>query len=176
MILKSITTNDISELQKIYVKAYSSVFSNHWIEDGMEQYLHKEAGYIGLKSDIEGVDHLFYFIQHNGANVGFIKLNNFIKDHITSKSNHDSELEKIYMLPEYSGKGIGKQAMKELIGLIRNLGKKQFFLSVVESNDDAIGFYEKLGFEFHSKTRIDEPGFKEELRGMDRMVLKLNRI
>ncbi|CAM1369589.1 GNAT family N-acetyltransferase [Tenacibaculum xiamenense] len=173
MILKSITTSDILELQKIYIKAYSSVFSNHWVENGMEQYLAKEADYMGLKSDIESLEHLFYFIQHNKTNVGFIKLNNTVQDSPIASDQDISELEKIYMLPEYSGKGIGKEAMKELIGLVKELGKRHFFLSVVESNDDAIAFYKKLGFEFHSKTHIDEPGFKEELRGMDRMILKL---
>ncbi len=172
MVLKSITTNDILELQKIYVKAYSSVFSTYWIENGMEQYLTKEADYIGLKSDIESLDHLFYFIKDNTRNVGFIKLNHFTQDP-PSENKDESELEKIYILPEYIGKGIGKEAMRELISLVKGLGKKQFFLSVVESNDDAIAFYKKLGFQFHSKTQINEPGFREELRGMDRMVLNL---
>ncbi len=48
------------------------------------------------------------------------------------------------------------------------------YLCVIDTNRNAIAFYEKLGFVYHSKTRLEEPFFKEELKGMDRMVLNLN--
>ena len=69
--------------------------------------------------------------------------------------------------------GIGKMAMTEIINRVRNHGKKVFFLCVIDTNFSAIEFYKKLGFEFHSKTRLEVPHFREELRGMHRMILKL---
>tara|TARA_B100000809_G_C14980294_1_gene474259 strand:+ start:259 stop:417 length:159 start_codon:yes stop_codon:yes gene_type:complete len=49
-----------------------------------------------------------------------------------------------------------------------------FFLSVIDTNKTAIAFYEKLGFKFHSKTILDVPYFKKELKGMHRMIKYLN--
>jgi ribosomal protein S18 acetylase RimI-like enzyme len=71
--------------------------------------------------------------------------------------------------------GYGKIVMNEIINRILQKGKKIFFLRVIDTNRNAIAFYEKIGFEFHSKTRLEVPHFREELRGMNRMYLKLDR-
>lgn len=46
------------------------------------------------------------------------------------------------------------------------------FLCVIDTNTAAMAFYEKLGFQYHSKTRLETPSFKEQLRGMHRMILE----
>jgi ribosomal protein S18 acetylase RimI-like enzyme len=70
--------------------------------------------------------------------------------------------------------GVGKMALKDIIGKIENKGKKSLFLCVIDTNDSAIAFYENLGFKFHSKTILDIPYFKKELKGMIRMIKYLN--
>jgi ribosomal protein S18 acetylase RimI-like enzyme len=57
----------------------------------------------------------------------------------------------------------------------QTLGKQILFLCVIDTNLNAIAFYEKLGFKFHSKTRLEDSYFKEELKGMNRMYLKLTK-
>lgn len=171
MQLKKIGIHDISELQEVYVNAYVPVFADHWTENGMEFYLERESNTERLKSDVKDADYEYYFIQKNGKNIGFIKTKDKSSDLFPELDN--CELEKIYILPEYSGMGIGKMALTEVIDRARLKGKKLLFLSVIDTNKNAVAFYKKLGFEFHSKTRLEEPNFKEELRGMDRMKIKL---
>lgn len=84
------------------------------------------------------------------------------------------ELEKIYVLPECKGLGIGKLALKEIIYIAEQQGKKNLILDVIDTNRSAIAFYQKLGFEQHGTTILDVPYFKEELKGMNIMVKVLN--
>jgi GNAT superfamily N-acetyltransferase len=57
-------------------------------------------------------------------------------------------LEDLFVLPEYRGKGIGKQMLKHLskLALERDCGR--FEWAVLDWNDPALKFYEKLGADF----------------------------
>ena len=50
---------------------------------------------------------------------------------------------RVVVLPEYRGKGLGKQVMEEAEHWLRELG---FAEAVIESRDVAVGFYEKIGY------------------------------
>ena len=69
--------------------------------------------------------------------------------------------------------GIGKLTVDEILKKAKEFGKKILFLCVLDTNKDAITFYEKLGFKFHSKTILDIPYFKDELKDMNRMYMEL---
>ncbi|TPN85268.1 GNAT family N-acetyltransferase [Aquimarina algicola] len=165
------TINNISELQEICTKAYSQVFADHWTKNGLELYLEHEFGTQRLHSELKNDNVEYYFITKNDENIGFLKINYTSSNKLSDLDN--CELEKIYILPKYSGMGIGKTVMNKIITKIKHKGKKAFFLCVIDTNTNAIAFYEKLGFQFHSKTRLEVTHFKEELRGMNRMCLTL---
>jgi len=172
MKLKKALKSDVNDLKKICIDAYSKNFHNHWNEGGLEWYLEKEFSTERLKSDLADENTEYYFIEHKLKSVGFIKIGNNSNTHLSIENG--VELEKIYVLPECKGMGIGKLALKEIIKRIEKLGKSNLFLSVIDTNVNAISFYEKLGFKFHSKTTLDIPYFKEELKGMNRMIKELN--
>lgn len=162
---------DKSALQEICQQSYSEVFANHWTGNGLELYLEEQFGDNRLNSELINPHYDYFFIKQNDAIIGFLKVNYKTATELSESEN--CELEKIYMLPKYSGMGIGKLAMKEIIKNVKQKGKMLFFLCVIDTNKNAIAFYQKLGFEFHSKTRLEVPNFRAELRGMNRMCLKL---
>ena len=172
MELEKVTINHISELQRVCTDSYSQIFADHWTKNGLELYLEREFGTNRLKSELNDADYQYFFIKKGLENIGFIKVNNKSSSELSELDN--CELDKIYILPEYSGMGIGKMAMTEIIKQVRKKGKNIFFLCVIDTNKNAIAFYEKLGFEFHSKTRLEIPHFREELKEMNRMCMKLN--
>ena len=159
-------------MQGICTKSYSEVFADHWNKNGLEVFLEGQFGSARLKSNLQDVDTEYFFILKGKEKVGFLKVNFRSLDDLSELDN--CELEKIYILPAYSGKGIGKLAMTETIDRLKKRGKELVFLCVIDTNESAIAFYKKLGFKFHSKTRLEIAHFKEELRGMNRMCLKLN--
>ncbi len=172
MQLVKASINEILELQQICRTAYVQVFANHWTDNGLELYLEQEFGSKRLKLELVDDNFEYFFLNENGTNIGFLKINQKSSNEFSELDN--CALEKIYILPAYSGKGYGKMAMSEIIEKVIEQGKKLIFLCVIDSNVNAIAFYQKLGFEFHSKTRLEVPYFKKELKGMNRMVLHLS--
>jgi len=171
MKLKKALLDDLLDLQEICKRAYSQHFADHWVNNGLALHLEYQYGTKRLTAELTDSTIDYYFIQSNKENIGFIKVKMQSSTEFLDLDN--CELEKIYILPAYSGKGIGKKALSKIISNVREKGKRILFLCVIDTNESAIAFYEKLGFEFHSTTRIDAPHFKEELRGMNRMVLGL---
>lgn len=172
MELRKASPADWSALQTICTEAYSANFYTHWNEKGMDHYLDKEFSRERLAQDLTNEFIDYYFIEQDGIPVGFCKLN-ANPDLTLLPFEKAAELEKIYILPAYRGGGIGKLAIKEIIKRVKAQGKKTLFLSVLDTNVNSIAFYKKSGFTIHSKTRLDAPNFKEELKGMHRMVLAL---
>ncbi|HDZ06577.1 hypothetical protein LCGC14_0319220 [marine sediment metagenome] len=171
MKLKKAALKDIVDLKNICIDAYALNFHHHWNEGGLEWYLEKEFSIDRLTSDILDSDTDYYFIEHELKSIGFLKIKNNLKT--DSEFGNSSELEKIYVLPSSKGLGIGKLTLNEIINRTKEKGGENLFLSVIDTNLDAIAFYKKLGFVFSSKTTLDIPYFKEELKGMNRMVKKL---
>ena len=171
--LKKVTKESISELQQICFNAYAQNFADHWNENGLEQYLEKEFGQERLEIELKNSSTFYYYVLLNQKVVGFLKIN--YKPTFRISNDNTCELEKIYILPGYKGLGIGNAALKSIIGKIQKRGNYVLFLCVIDSNIHAITFYKKFGFKFHSKTRLNDSYFKEELKGMNRMYLDLNK-
>lgn len=172
MVLKKASFFDLPALKEICADAYAKNFYHHWNENGLEWYLEREFDEEKLNADLANCQLEYYFIMYHENPAGFVKIRyNATFDRINNKA---VELEKIYVLPEFKGMGIGKAALSEIIKSLKKQGIKTLFLSVIDSNTNAITFYEKQGFAWHSNIRFDLPYFKEELKGMHRMVIDIN--
>lgn len=172
MKLKSVQAESISELQSICKEVYSINFGNHWEEGGLEMYLEAQFGDARMQKDLNDPHVLYFFIEDGGENIGFAKAKLQVgMDEYPQATT--AELEKIYILPQHKGKGIGRKAMTQLMDACKARAMEHLFLCVIDTNYAAQAFYEKLGFRFHSKIRLDAPNFKEELRGLNRMLKSL---
>lgn len=116
---------DAQELQTIARRAYALNFADHWNGDGLELYLDKEFGTERLIKDLNDSDTYYAFIKSEGNSIGFVKMKYLHNLELSEESN--CELEKIYILPEAKGKGIGKLVMNQLISEARDLGKQFYF-------------------------------------------------
>ena len=75
-------------------------------------------------------------IQFCGTDVGFLS---------TANTSDTLNVDQLYILPEYQGKGIGAACMKRIIGNA-NREQKLVTLQVLKINTRAIAFYQRLGF------------------------------
>lgn len=62
------------------------------------------------------------------------------------------EIQSIYVLPEFWGKGYGKALMHGALTQLRQKGFGQIYLWVLDQNKKAQGFYQSLGFAATPKT------------------------
>lgn len=172
MNIKEILPTKLRELQEISQIAYSSNFGHHWDGNGLAIYLEEQFNEERLQRELEDPDIGYYFVEDEGRIVGFAKMK-WASDLPDHPADSCCELEKIYMLPAEKGKGLGRYTVEELIVEAQAKAKTIFFLCVIDTNTAAMAFYQKLGFSFHSKTRLEAPFFKEELKGMHRMFRRL---
>ncbi|MBK0404022.1 GNAT family N-acetyltransferase [Adhaeribacter sp. BT258] len=81
----------------------------------------------------------FYFIQQEACSVGFLSLT------LMNSTEQRYKLNKLYLLPEMQGKGIGKAALDAAAETVQKMGGKVLELNVNKFNP-AKFFYERCGF------------------------------
>ena len=96
-------------------------------------------------------------LTHNGQLAGTAS---FCQSRLTALSGF-GEIVSIYLLPEYIGKGYGKQLLNRCIRELNRLGFTELVLWVLEENQRARIFYEREGFFCTDAYRLDTFGGKE---------------
>jgi ribosomal protein S18 acetylase RimI-like enzyme len=85
-------------------------------------------------------NHTYFCIASNAMDIGFLDV----------ETNHPEEanmqIHKIYVLPEFHGKGIGFQLMKKAKDFA-NESQMQSMSLQVNRNNKAVDFYKRFGFE-----------------------------
>ena len=170
--IQQMKLSDLATLHKVCCEIYSQNFYEHWDEGGLEQYIDNVFGVDTLENELTNKNIQYYIAFIKQEPVAFMKINLF-SNLPGLDMEKGIELDKIYILPELKGMKIGKRLLDVAFGIASIAKKEIFWLSVIDTNREAISFYEKAGFKFHSKTELSYPKFKEELKGMWRMYLEL---
>ena len=139
---------------------------------GLKIIPEEQFGLEKLASDLQDKSIDYFFVWYKKQPIGFLKVN-YEAAFADFNKKTTSELEKMYIFPQYKDKGIGKIALESVINTILRKKKKILFLDVLDTNEKAILFYEKSGFKFHSKARLKYVYFKDELKGLNRMYMEL---
>ena len=161
----------ISLLYSVCRQSYIHSFADHWVEGGLAWYLDNVYGMDVLERDLKNPAINYFISYYDGVPAGFmkVKLNSLLPVQIAGSH---LEIEKLYFLEQYQRKGLGKRMMASVRELADKLGIDLIWLAVIDSNAGAITFYKHNGFRIFDKTRLEIPYFKDELRGMWRMILE----
>lgn len=92
-------------------------------------------------------------IEINNQLVGFASIGAF---HDFGSDGSMGEIKAIYLHPDYWRKGLGTQLCLAAISELTKLGYKKVLLWVFEDNIQARKFYDALGFEATSSTKLEE--------------------
>ena len=137
--------NDASLLAEVGRKTFYDSFIAYNTPEDMEKYLSAHYSTEVQMSEIQDPDTVFLIAEQNGVPIGYIKLKGqSIGDGVTG--SNPIELQRIYAIQEYIGKGVGPELMKEAIREAKERGFNCLWLGVWEKNERAIQFYEKWGF------------------------------
>ena len=171
--IRPMQSENLELLHAICCDAYSQNFAHHWEEGGLESYLGDVFGIEKLRTELlnNGIRYYVAFVEEQP--VAFMKLN--LASNLPGLATDEGiELDKVYILPAFKGKGIGKALLDKAIEMAQSNKKRIVWLCVIDTNTEAISFYKKIGFKLHSQLRINYPKFKEELKGMWRMFFELD--
>jgi len=137
--------NDASLLAELGRKTFYDSFIEFNAEEDMVKYLSEHYSTEIQMSEITDPDTIFLIAEQNGMPVGYAKLKGQSKGDGVASTN-PMELQRIYSIQEYIGKGVGAELMKEAIREAKERGFNCLWLGVWEKNERAIKFYEKWGF------------------------------
>lgn len=150
MRIREITEYDLKLLQEIGKQTFVETFSESNGVENMLKYLETEFSTQKLKAELSNKDSKFYFAELNGKNIGYLKINfNLAQTEI--KDKNALEIERIYVLNAFHGKGVGKELFNKAIENAKNNNLHSIWLGVWEHNSKAITFYKKNGFTIFDK-------------------------
>lgn len=147
--LSKISSDDVNQLQQISRTTFRETFAEHNTEEDLNNYLEKELSIKKLTDELNNPYSTFYFASENEKLVGYLKLNwsTAQTELIEEKA---FEIERIYILKEYFGKGLGQFLLDNAITKGKAHEPTYIWLGVWEKNARAIRFYEKNGFKVFS--------------------------
>jgi GNAT superfamily N-acetyltransferase len=125
-------------------KTFYDSFIEFNTEEDMVKYLSEHYSEEIQMSEIQDPNAVFLIAEQDGMPVGYAKLKGDSKGDGVAGTN-PMELQRIYSIQEYIGKGVGPALMKESIREAKDRGFNCLWLGVWEKNERAIRFYEKWG-------------------------------
>ena len=128
--------------KKSFRTAFDHLFT---IKEELTAYLEFAYDPVKLAKSIRKENNLYLLAYVEGKPVGFAKL----KKHSLNElivSPVQMELQKIYVLAEYQGRGVGAALMNEINNLAHEERPDSVWLDTYISNEKAIHFYGKYGF------------------------------
>lgn len=141
----NIAKEQIDELQEISVSTFKQSFSAQNTKTDMDIYLSEHLNKEKLFEQLTNPESEFYFVKNESQTVGYFKVNTGQAQN-EKRPSPSLEIERIYVMATYQGKGIGKKILEQTIDIAKSKNLKNIWLGVWEKNLKAISFYQKFGF------------------------------
>lgn len=150
--IKKLTLNDIYTLQTLGKQTFFETFVGTCTDEDMQKYLEESFNLAQLESELNNPEMLFYSAELNGETLGYLKVN-FGSAQTELQDPSAVEIQRIYVLNQYHGKGVGQALFQHALSLAEQFKADYIWLGVWENNFKAQNFYRKNGFvEFDKHT------------------------
>ena len=143
--IREVELLDIELLRDLSIKTFVDTFSAYNTEQNMNYYIQTAFADEKLEEELREPTSTFYFIYVDSELAGYLKLNQGTSQ-TELKEESSLEIERIYVLGKFQGKGIGQLLFEKALAVGRQRGVGFIWLGVWEKNLRAIDFYQKNGF------------------------------
>lgn len=169
--IRTATAEDAQYIALLGRITFSETFSEHFRDPkDLFNYFEKTFNVTKIRNSIQNVNNRFWIAFWNELPIGYAKLKVYSPtDFIDSSAV--SQLQKIYVLKEFLDKKAGKALMDELMTSFENSDQKHIWLSVLNSNERALKFYDKNGF-----SKVGEHQFSIGKENFDFFALSKQKI
>ncbi|HHW00964.1 MAG TPA: GNAT family N-acetyltransferase [Clostridiaceae bacterium] len=145
LVFRECVMDDLFTLRELSCKTFGDTFGHMNTPSNMKAYLERAYNIDKLCGELSNSNSAFYFLYADEKLAGYLKLNEY-KAQTDIFDPQSLEIERIYLLKKFQGKGLGSFLIKKAID-IANMRKKSYvWLGVWERNHKAISFYKKHGF------------------------------
>ncbi|MDF2536864.1 MAG: family acetyltransferase [Bacillales bacterium] len=143
--LKKCSLEDSNKLQEISCETFIETFMDQNSPENINAYLERAYNLKQLENELSNISSEFFFVYFNHEVAGYLKVN--INDAQSEEMGEESlEIERIYIKNEFQKLGLGKLLFNKAMEIAMDLSKKKIWLGVWERNENAIAFYNKMGF------------------------------
>ncbi|MEM6397410.1 MAG: GNAT family N-acetyltransferase [Bacteroidota bacterium] len=145
--LKPATLADLAEVHRLAHIVWPPTFSGILSATQIDYMLDMMYSIDALRQQVEERGHVFHLLQEGDKNVGYVS-------HQIDYLPGTTKIHKLYALPDYQGRGHGRFMVDRISDFGRAAGQHTLRLDVNYQNN-AIGFYQKLGFEIVERIDTD---------------------
>lgn len=145
--LRKASVHEISVIQSIGVECYRVTYPPILGDQQVEYMLNKFYTLSSLEEQMTN-GHIFLISSENRKDLGFASYN------LIDPELGNYQLQKLYVLPEAQGSGLGRFLIESVMDICKKNGGKTLSLNVNRYND-ALSFYQKLGFSVRENVDID---------------------
>ncbi|KAF4326255.1 hypothetical protein G195_000061 [Phytophthora kernoviae 00238/432] len=143
--IRACSHEDLQKLQEISIETFNDTFKDQNSPDNMRAYLARAFNAKQLEAELSNSCSDIFFVYYNDELAGYLKLN---RDEAQSEKMSEAslEIERIYIKKKFQKHGLGKYLLNQAIETALEHNKKNIWLGVWERNDNAIAFYNRMGF------------------------------
>nr|WP_255444030.1 GNAT family N-acetyltransferase [Robiginitalea sp. SC105] len=141
-------------LRQVSIQTFTHAFESQNNPDDFSAYLKKAFSRQQLLQELRHPDTAFYFVRDGEDLVGYFKLNAH-QAQTELQEAEGLEIERIYVLAGWQGRGVGARMLHWIRDTARTSGKAYLWLGVWEHNTRAMAFYRKQGFVTFGKHPYD---------------------
>lgn len=143
--IRTVERPDLHLLRTIARATFTEAFSARNSASDMNNYLAVSFSPEKLTAEFENPGSLFFFAEAGPEVAGYLKIN-WGAAQTEALLNNALEIERIYVLSGYQGRGIGKALFEKACSIAREKEMDAIWLGVWEKNTAALQFYRKHGF------------------------------
>ena len=140
---------DLGTLIEISKDTFITAFEKDNNPSDFQSYIDDAFSVKKIKAELENPNSTFHFVYLKNKLIGYFKLNE--NDAQSEQFEAQTlELERIYVIDSFQGKGIGKQMLFQVIDIAKFKELNFLWLGVWQENKSAVRFYERYNFKiFH---------------------------
>lgn len=136
--IRKATTDDIQLINKMAQVIFPATYREILSKEQLEYMMDRMYSPINLHNQMKKEGHIYYIAYIEGEAAGYVS--------IQPEGEHLFHLQKIYVLPHFQGKKLGKVLFEQAIKAIKEIHPEPCEMHLnVNRNNKALQFYEHLG-------------------------------
>ncbi|VTS20730.1 GNAT family acetyltransferase [Streptococcus pseudoporcinus] len=141
---------EVAILRDLAVQTFTETFGGHNTEQQLQEFFQEAYSTEILAQELKSNENLVYFLRLNSVVIGYLKVN-WGKDQTEHELEDSFEIQRIYILNQYQGRGFGNYLFNFALEKAYQSGKAWVWLGVWEKNLKVQSLYSKYGFKKFSE-------------------------
>lgn len=159
---------DLATVREIGIASYIAHFGELWLnQQELQTFLAKDFSAEALRRSLQNNQTRWLLAYENDLPIGFAKLN--LNGLLAATASTGAELQKIYFLPGFAGRGYGERLYAEVQRQAIEQRQTLLWLDVLKNNVAAQRFYQRQGM-----TIVGEESYTSVSQSVEMWVMAKN--